>query len=284
MNFEVVDKKIQIDERRKATIKLINDHFENGKYYGIPKAQLIIADLPYNIGNNAYASNPSWYQGGGDNKNGESNLAGKSFFDTDDDFKINNFFDFCTRYLRDEPKEKLTERGKSSDAPAMIVFCSFEQIPMVIEQGKKHGLKNSYPLIFVKNYSAQVLKANMKIVGATEYAVVLYRNKLPKFRNIDENGKNHMIFNWFEWRRDNSKEYPKIHPTQKPVNLLKKLIEIFTDEGDVVIDPVAGSSSTLRACMELKRSCYGFEIKKDFCKLAKEKMLIDVNEQTNFNI
>lgn len=283
MNFEVVDKKIQIDERRKATIKLINDHFENGKYYGIPKAQLIIADLPYNIGNNAYASNPSWYQGG-DNKNGESNLAGKSFFDTDDDFKINNFFDFCTRYLRDEPKEKLTERGKSSDAPAMIVFCSFEQIPMVIEQGKKHGLKNSYPLIFVKNYSAQVLKANMKIVGATEYAVVLYRNKLPKFRNIDENGKNHMIFNWFEWKRDNSKEYPKIHPTQKPVNLLKKLIEIFTDEGDVVIDPVAGSSSTLRACMELKRSCYGFEIKKDFCKLAKEKMLIDVNEQTNFNI
>ena len=251
--------------------ELYNDHFENAKRYAIPKAQLIIADIPYNLGNNAYASNPSWYIDG-DNKNGESKLAGKSFFDTDNDFKINNFFDFCTRYMKKEPS-KSGERGKSSDAPCMIIFCAFEQIPMVIEQGKKHGLVHSYPLIFIKNFSAQVLKANMKVVGATEYAVVLYRDKLPKFRNIGTDGKGHMVFNWFEWKRD-SKEIPKIHPTQKPVNVLKRLIEIFTDEGDVVIDPVAGSGSTLRACMETNRSCYGFEIKKDFCKKAQEEMLV----------
>ena len=257
-------------KQKKIKIELYNDHFENAKRYGIPHAQLIVADIPYNLGNNAYASNPQWYVDG-DNKNGESKLAGTSFFDTDKDFKINNFFDFCTRYMNKEPK-KAGERGKSSNAPAMIVFCAFEQIPFVIEQAKKHGLVKSYPLVFIKNYSSQVLKANMKIVGATEYAVVLYRDKLPKFRNIDNTGKNHMIFNWFEWKRDN-REYPKIHPTQKPVNVLKKIIEIFTDEGDVVIDPVAGSGSTLRACAELKRSCYGFEIKKDFYKNAKEKMI-----------
>lgn len=256
-----------------SKVELYNDHFENAKRYNIQHAQLIIADLPYNLGNNAYASNPSWYING-DNKNGESELAGKSFFDTDENFKINNFFDFCTRYLKKEPKDKV-ERGKSSNAPAMIIFCAFEQIPLVIDEGKKHGLMKSYPLIFTKNYSAQVLKANMKIVGATEYAVVLYRDKLPKFRN---NGK--MIFNWFEWKRDSSKEYPKIHPTQKPINLLKRLIEIFTDEEDVVIDPVAGSGSTLRACAELNRNCYGFEIKKDFYKKAKEQMLSDIKVQT----
>lgn len=262
-------------------IELYNDHFENAKRYGIPKAQLIVADIPYNLGNNAYASNPQWYVGG-DNANGESKLANKSFFDTDNDFKINNFFDFCTRYLKKEPT-KGGERGKSSDAPAMLIFCAFEQMQMVIEEGKKHGLMKSYPLVFVKNYSAQVLKANMKIVGATEYAVVLYRDKLPKFRNIDKNGKNHMIFNWFEWKRD-SKEIPKIHPTQKPVNLLKTLIEIFTDENDVVIDPCAGSGSTLRACAELGRNCYGFEIKKNFVKEAKEKMLGNIiNQKTIFD-
>ena len=259
--------------KNKIKIELYNDHFENAKRYGIPHAQLIIADIPYNLGNNAYASNPQWYIDG-DNKNGESKLAGKSFFDTDNDFKINNFFDFCTRYMNKEPK-KAGERGKSSNAPAMIVFCAFEQIPLVVEQGKKHGLMHSYPLIFCKNFSAQVLKANMKIVNACEYAVVLYREKLPKFRNIGEDGKGHMVFNWFEWKKDNSKEYAKIHPTQKPINVLKKLIEIFTDEGDVVIDPVAGSGSTSRACAELKRSCYGFEIKKDFYTKAKEKMISD---------
>lgn len=259
--------------KKKVKIELYNDHFENAKRYGIPHAQLIIADIPYNLGNNAYASNPQWYIDG-DNKNGESKLAGKSFFDTDNDFKINNFFDFCTRYMNKEPK-KAGERGKSSNAPAMIVFCAFEQIPLVVEQGKKHGLMHSYPLIFCKNFSAQVLKANMKILNACEYAVVLYREKLPKFRNIGEDGKGHMVFNWFEWKKDNSKEYAKIHPTQKPINVLKKLIKIFTDEGDVVIDPVAGSGSTLRACAELKRSCYGFEIKKDFYTKAKEKMISD---------
>ena len=63
-------------------VELFNDHFQNFKVYGIPKAQLIIADPPYNLGVNAYASNPSWYVGG-DNKNGESDKAGKEFFDTD---------------------------------------------------------------------------------------------------------------------------------------------------------------------------------------------------------
>ena len=44
---------------------LIHDHFQNYKRYNIPKAQLVIADIPYNTGNNAYASNPQWYEGGG---------------------------------------------------------------------------------------------------------------------------------------------------------------------------------------------------------------------------
>ena len=90
-----------------------------------------------------------------------------------------------------------------------------------------------------------------------------------------------MIFNWFEWKKD-GKEYPKIHPTQKPVNVLKRLIEIFTDEGDVVIDPCCGSGTTLRASKELNRHSYGFEIGKEFCKRAKEGMLVlPENNQIN---
>ena len=66
---------------------LINDHFQNYKSYQIPKAQLVIADIPYNLANNAYASNPEWYIDG-DNKNGESAKANKSFFATDEKFNI----------------------------------------------------------------------------------------------------------------------------------------------------------------------------------------------------
>lgn len=243
--------------------KLFNDNFQNYKRYGIPKAQLVIADIPYNLGVNAYASSTEWYVDG-DNKNGESSKARKAFFNTDHNFNIAEYMHFCNRLLVKEPKE-------SGKAPAMIVFCSFQQMQTVMRYGEKHGFKNSYPLFFIKNYSAQVLKANMKIVGATEYAVVLYRDKLPKFNNNGE-----MVFNWFKWQRDNQKIYPKIHPTQKPVNLLKRLITIFTDDGDIVIDPVAGSGTTLRACMELDRSSYGFEVSKEFYSLAKDKMLSNV--------
>ena len=44
--------------------ELFNDNFQNYKRYGIPKAQLVIADIPYNVGTNFYGSNPMWYKGG----------------------------------------------------------------------------------------------------------------------------------------------------------------------------------------------------------------------------
>jgi len=234
---------------------LINDHFQNFKGYQIPRAQLVIADIPYNVGKNAYGSNPSWYVGG-DNKNGESELAGKSFFDTDENFKPAEFMHFCSRLMINEPKERGT-------APCMIVFCSFEQQFYLIELAKKYGINNYINLVFRKNFSAQVLKANMRVVGNAEYGLILYRDKLPKFNN---NGK--MVFNVMDWIDDNDFLYEKIHPTQKPIRLLERLISIFTDEGDVVIDPVAGSGSTLVAANNLNRKAYGFEIKKNFYRDA----------------
>ena len=78
----------------------------------------------------------------------------------------------------------------------MIVFCSFEQMSTLIAAAKKHGFIHYMPLVFVKNYSPQVLKANMRVVGATEYALVLYRDRLPKFRNgakFDEREKQYVV-------------------------------------------------------------------------------------------
>ena len=168
---------------------LINDHFQNYKKYNIPKAQLLIADIPYNVGVNAYGSNPSWYING-DNKNGKSKLAKKEFFDTDNDFRISEFLHFCSKLVKKEPKQK-------NQAGCMIVFCEFEAQFELIKKAKDYGFNNYINLVFRKNFSAQVLKANMRIVGNCEYALLLYRNKLPKFRN-----KGKMIFNCFDWKKN----------------------------------------------------------------------------------
>lgn len=247
-------------------IELYRDHFQNFKGYHLPRAQLVIADIPYNVGIDAYGSNPQWYVDG-DNANGESEYAGKKFFATDDNFNSAEFMHFCSKLMKKEPKE----RGQ---APAMIVFCSYEQQWGLIELAQRYGINNYINLVFRKNFSAQVLKANMRIVGNAEYGLLFYRQKLPKFNN---GGK--MVFNIIDWEKDdiNSPTYRKVHPTQKPVKLLEKLIEIFTDPGDVVIDPVAGSGATLIAAHNLGRQAFGFEIDRKFYRAAKEWIDLSVN-------
>jgi len=246
------------NEWHKYDMHLYRDSFQNYKVYQIPKAQLIIADVPYNLGTNAYGSNPSWYVDG-DNKNGESDKAGKKFFNSENEFRPAEFMHFCSKMLVKEPKE-------SGKAPCMILFCEFEQQFKFIELGRKYGLPNYINLVFRKDFSAQVLKANMKVVGNCEYGLIFYRNKLPKFNN---NGK--MIFNCMDWQRDT--ETPKIHPTQKPVQRLQRLISIFSDEGEVVIDPVCGSGSTLLAAQKMSRKSYGFEVDRNFFNAAKDRVL-----------
>jgi len=265
---EIVDEAPQIRARR-IDHKIFNDHFQNYKRHSIPKAQLVIADIPYNVGKDAYGSNPSWYEGG-DSANGESKLANTEFFDTDKDFRISEFLHFCSTMLVKEPKET----GK---APCMIVFCAFDQQMEIIEKAKEYGLNNYINLVFTKNFSAQVLKANMRVVGNCEYGLILYRDKLPKFNN---GGK--MIFNAMEWPRDTESE--KIHPTQKPIKLLERLIALFTDPGEVVIDPCCGSGSTVIAAYRSGRTGYGFEIKKNFHKAACEWLEREQQQQDLFSL
>ena len=81
---------------------------------------------------------------------------------------------FCSKLLKKEPKEK-------GSAPAMIIFCAFDQQMYLIELGKRYGLNNYINLVFRKNFSAQVLKANMRVVGNCEYALLFYRDKRQGF-------------------------------------------------------------------------------------------------------
>lgn len=111
----------------------------------------------------------------------------------------------------------------------------------------------------------------MRVVGNCEYAVLLYRDKLPKFRN---DGR--MVFNGLPYQRDNVT--PSVHPTQKSIYVISNLIRTFTDPGDVVIDPCAGSGVTLLAAEQLGRRSYGFEIKRDYVAAFNEVISRNVQQ------
>lgn len=64
----------------------------------------------------------------------------------------------------------------------------------------------------------------------------------------------------------------KIHPTEKPLNLFKYLIESSSDEGDIVFDPCIGSGTTAVAAKELARNYTGFELDKEYYNLANERI------------
>ena len=65
-----------------------------------------------------------------------------------------------------------------------------------------------------------------------------------------------------------------IHPTQKPVELLEWLIKTYSNEGDLVLDPCAGSGSTILACRNTGRRYIGAEINKEYFDKAMERIKI----------
>jgi DNA modification methylase len=64
----------------------------------------------------------------------------------------------------------------------------------------------------------------------------------------------------------------KPHPTQKPVQLLRYLVEAYTNEGDTVLDPFVGSGTTAIACQQLKRHFIAIERNPEFVAIARERL------------
>jgi site-specific DNA-methyltransferase (adenine-specific) len=76
----------------------------------------------------------------------------------------------------------------------------------------------------------------------------------------------------------NIKRGTKLHPTEKPVDLMKILIENSSKKNDIVLEPFAGCGSTLLACKETGRNFIGFELDKHYHSIA-EKRLLNYQEQ-----
>lgn len=64
----------------------------------------------------------------------------------------------------------------------------------------------------------------------------------------------------------------KPHPTQKPVKLLRYLLEQYTAEGEIVLDPFLGSGTTAVACQQMNRHCIGIEINPEYAQIATTRL------------
>ena len=66
------------------------------------------------------------------------------------------------------------------------------------------------------------------------------------------------------------------HPTQKPLKLIRKLIQIHSNKNDLIFDPFLGSGTIAVACKQLGRKFIGFEINLEYCEIAKKRLAQEV--------
>ena len=74
--------------------------------------------------------------------------------------------------------------------------------------------------------------------------------------------------NILEFKKDKG----RLHPTQKPVELLKYLIRTYTNDGETILDNCMGSGSTGVACVSTNRNFIGIELEENYFKTAKERI------------
>ena len=159
--------------------------------------------------------------------------------------------------------------------PKMKVFnayfwCSQKQIYTYLDFAIKH---NYHYEILIWNKTNPVPTKNNKYLPDTEHYIFI-RDKGATFNN-------NLPFNFYrKVFRTPISQSQFGHPTEKPLKVILPSIAISSKEGDTILDPFMGSGTTAVACRMLNRHFIGFEISKEYCDIANNR-LKKYMEQTN---
>lgn len=145
----------------------------------------------------------------------------------------------------------------------MFVFCSKLQLQYYFSYIKEHKLKYDLLIWDKVKYS---MKSTKFFTGDIEYIIRIYQDgvSLRKIL-VDNESKSDISY----YLKRQSYEQPRgRHETEKPIELIKKYIELSSDVGDLVVDPFFGSGTTAIACIDTNRNYIGFELDKHYYEIA----------------
>lgn len=127
------------------------------------------------------------------------------------------------------------------------IFTNALNMETMLNAARKSGFHLHNILVWEKNNCTP----SQYYMKNCEYVLFLRKGQAKYINNIGLSKTVHQFDNIIGHKR---------HPTEKPIALLKFYIANSTNEGDIVLDPFAGSGSTMEAAIELKRNFVGFEI------------------------
>ena len=163
----------------------------------------------------------------------------------------NNLEDWLYEFVK-----KMDDITKNNTAH--YVFCSYHHID-IFKQAFQERFTIKNILVWEKNNTSM---GDLKGDFAPKVEFILFLHKGRRFIN----GKR--TPNIFKFARTGN----KLHPTQKPVDLMEHLIEKFTDEGDLILDAFMGSGTTGVAAKNLNRNFIGIELDKEYYNIAKDRI------------
>jgi len=142
------------------------------------------------------------------------------------------------------------------------IFCSWHNIEIFKKEIEKHfNIRNM--LIWDKGGLGM---GDLKTTYGSVYEICLFCNKEPQLLNGNRDS------DLLRQKRSGN----KLHPTEKPIELIKYLVTKSSNENDIVLDPFLGSGTTAVACKQLKRNYIGIELSEEYCSIAKKRLEQDV--------
>jgi DNA modification methylase len=193
--------------------------------------------------------------------------------------------------------EKFWKEANRILKPNGVVICT-AQVPFNITLGASNMGMLRYEWIWEKTNATGHLNANRMPMKAHENVMVFY-NRLPTYNPQKTTG--HKPVNSFNKKVNSdgeiygdtttssgggsTKRFPrsvqvfasdtqksKLHETQKPVALMEYIVKTYTNEGDLVLDPCAGSGTTAVACDNLNRRCILIEKERENIDIIKNRL------------
>lgn len=152
------------------------------------------------------------------------------------------------------------------DGGAMYCFTRFDVYPDWYKAAVEAGFKVKNVLLWKKPGLGM---GDLKGAYAYTTEMIIFG---VKGRHLLRGGREGDVL---EYPRENVQEYK--HPTQKPVSLMAHLIEKSSDEGELVLDPFAGSGTTGVAALRLGRDFLGCEIDEDYARLCMKRLKAEVS-------
>ena len=171
-------------------------------------------------------------------------------------------------FSKDDIYNFLIKTKRIMKKPQWYIFCSEKQIPYYLNWTLENKFKFN---ILTWNKPLSIMNRERYSTNM-EYIIRIYSNgcALNKL-NLEKDKSKKIYYSKYKvYSQIRGKQ--KLHPSQKPTEIIQEIIELSSNENDIILDPFMGSGSTGVACLNLNRKFIGIELDENYFNIAKDRI------------